>query len=242
MADWLFESDQKSWTLERRNARRPSGPIVLPPQVVHAVLVRVRPLRFVVAADAEVAVREPGQVVGKAQRLIERERVVHLTIDKEVVVRRSEPQCPCLRAIGQRHIQVGCVVGVDAKHVEVERALVPDEPAAHAEAVVEILFGAPGRHERAAAAQRVVPEPEGRVVTNRSQARLRDDFDRHPAGAMVLRGKLVARDADRSDLRFGGQGAALEAIDADDRAGARHILSCCRKWQDRRTAPRSLPG
>ena len=41
---------------------------------------------------------------------------------------------------------------------------------------------------------------------------------------MVFRRKLVARDADGSDLRLRGQRASLETVDADDGTGAGHVL------------------
>src|SRR5204863_5269245 len=108
--------------------------------------------------------------------------------------------------------------------VEVERALVLDQGASHAELVIEILFGALDRNERTALAQRVVPKIEAGVVADRPLPGLRDDVDRYASRAVVLRGKLIARDADRSDLRLRRQGAALEAVDAEDRARSGHVL------------------
>ena len=92
------------------------------------------------------------------------------------------------------------------------------------EAVDLILLGPLDRHKRAASAQRSVPHAERRVVADRSEARPRDDLDEHAAGAMVLRCKLVARDANRSNLRFRRQRAPLEPVDPDDGAGAGHVL------------------
>ena len=41
---------------------------------------------------------------------------------------------------------------------------------------------------------------------------------------MILRGELIARDADRPDHRLGGQRAAFEAVNADHCAGTGHLL------------------
>ena len=45
-----------------------------------------------------------------------------------------------------------------------------------------------------------------------------------PPALWIFRRELIARDADRSDLRLGRQRAALEAVDADDGARAGHVL------------------
>src|SRR5438105_14845257 len=59
-------------------------------EVVDVGVSRVRTLWLVVAADAEVAVRKPRQVVAESQRLIERARVIHLSVDEQAVARRGE--------------------------------------------------------------------------------------------------------------------------------------------------------
>ena len=122
--------------------------------------------------------------------------------------------------VGQGRVQVGGVVRVDAEDAEIERALVLEQRAAQAEAVDGILLRTPDRHERAAAAQRVVAHSDRGVVADRSEARLRDDLDEDAAGAVVFRRELIARDADRSDLRLRRQRAAFEAVDADHGARA----------------------
>src|SRR6185503_2843632 len=106
-----------------------------------------------------------------------------------------------------RHVQVRRFVPVDAEHVDVELALVLDHRAAHPEAVVDVLLRAPNGDERAALAHRVVPETELRVVADGPLSWLRDDVDGHAPGTVVLRGELIARNADRSDLRLGRQRA-----------------------------------
>ena len=121
-------------------------------------------------------------------------------------------------------VQVRRVVRVRAEHVQVERRLVLDQAPAGAAAEVDVPLGSPHRHERAAPAQRVVAHADVREVANGSETRLRDDFDRRAAGVVVLGGELIARDADRSNLRLRGQRGALEAIDADDGAGPGHVL------------------
>src|SRR5439155_15761525 len=109
---------------------------MLDPDVVHAVLGGVRMFGLVVAADAQVVVRETGQVIREAQRLIERDRIVQLPVDKEVVAGRLEGQRFRARSGGQRDIQVRCVVRVHAEQVDVEGAFVLDQRSAQAEAVV----------------------------------------------------------------------------------------------------------
>ena len=128
------------------------------------------------------------------------------------------------RAAWHGGVQVWRVVGTDAERVDEERALVLNHRAAEAEAVVDVLFGAPDRHERAAAAQAIVAHQQVREVAQRSDARLRDDLNRHPAGGVKLRRELIAGDADRSNHRLGRQRPALEAVDADDGAGPGHLL------------------
>ena len=98
VADRVLASDQNSWSRDREKARRPTGPKCWIAHVVDVALGRVGALGLVVAADAEVVVGDPGQVVGEAERLIERERVVHLPVDEQVVARRLEAQRQGLRA------------------------------------------------------------------------------------------------------------------------------------------------
>ena len=156
--------------------------------------------------------------------MIQRERIIHLPVHIQVVTRRFEAQRHRLRAVGQSGVQVGRVVRTDAVHIDIEGALLLDQRAAQPKPVVDILFGALHGHKRAAAAQRSVSRSEHRIVADRSEARLGDDLDGHAAGTMVFRRKLVARDADGSDLRLRGQRASLETVDADDGTGAGHVL------------------
>ena len=87
--------------------------------VVGPVLVRVGALRLVVAADAEVVVREARQVVAEPQRLVERERVVHLAVDEQVVARRLQLQRvgdACRSASAA--LRFGVSYAFDAEHVD----------------------------------------------------------------------------------------------------------------------------
>ena len=45
----------------------------------------------------------------------------------------------------------------------------------------------------------------------------------HAPGGVMFRRELIARDANRSDLRLRRQRAALEAVDLDHRTGAGHV-------------------
>ena len=173
---------------------------------------------------AGVLVREMRRVVAEAECLIERHRVIELAVDEHDVARRPQVEGVRERAGRRGGIQVGRVVRLRAEHVDVERRLVLDQAPAGAAAEVDVPLGSPHRHERAAPAQRVVAHADVREVANGSETRLRDDFDRRAAGVVVLGGELIARDADRSNLRLRGQRGALEAIDADDGAGPGHVL------------------
>ena len=77
--------------------------------------------------------------------------------------------------------------------------------------------------ERAAPGQAIAAEPRAEVHAHRSESRLRDDLDVDAAGGVMLGRELIARDADRSNLRFVRQRAAFEAVDLDDRAGTGHV-------------------
>ncbi len=191
---------------------------------MRAVLYRVRPLGFIVAPDARILVGEPRQVVPKPQGLIECDRVVQLPIDKHVIARRLEVERTGQCSGRQRGIEVWSVVGIDTERVDIERALLFDQGPARTKAIRHVLFGPPHRNEGAAAAQRSVTHNERRVIADGTESGLRDDLDRHSPRAVVLRGKLIAGNPDRSNLRLRGQTAALESVNANDRAGASHVL------------------
>src|SRR5437868_15246946 len=123
---------------------------------VHGVADRKGALRLVVAADAEVVVSDVRQVVPEPQGLIERHRVVDLAVEENVVARRLEAQRVSHRAAWYRGVQVWRVIGTAAERVDEKRALVLDQRAAEAEAVVNVLFGTPRRYEWAASAQAIV--------------------------------------------------------------------------------------
>ena len=110
------------------------------------------------------------------------------------------------------------------EHVEIERALVLHQRAAQPESIVQVLLRTTRRHKGTASAQLIVSCHELRVVADGTEARLRDDLDGDAAGAVELRSKLIAGDANRSNLRLGRQRAALEAVDADHGARASHVL------------------
>ena len=215
---------------EQLQPRSPEGAApkraeMLRADVVCAVLGRVGAFDLVKAADALVLVGEAAQVVGEADRLVERQGVVHLPVHEQVVARRPDRQRLGARAAARQHdVQVRRVVRAGPEGVDVERALVLDETAAHPETVVDVALGSSDRHERAAAAQPAVAHAEVREVADRSDPGLRDDLDRHAARAVEFRRELIARDADRSDLRLRRQRAALEPVDPDDRARAGHLL------------------
>jgi hypothetical protein len=69
------------------------------------------------------------------------------------------------------------------------------------------------------------------------RARLRDDVDEEPAGAVILGSERVAGDVNRLDLRLRGQSRALETVDAQHGVAAGNLLQLPRhlSW-DRRTA------
>ncbi len=188
--------------------------------------------RAVVAAHAKVVVRDVGQVVAEAERLIERDGVVEHAVHEHIVARRLQIQRARDGAGRHHRVQVRRVVRVDAEDVQEERALLLDDRAAEAEAVVDVLLGASHRHERTRARERTVAHQRVREVPQRPDAGLRDDLDGHAARAVELGGELIAGDADRSDHRLRRQRAALEAVDADDRAGTGHVLELL--LQDRR--------
>ena len=118
--------------------------------VVRAILVRVRALRFVVAADAEVFVREAAEVVAEAQRLVERDRVVHLAVHEQVLARGSQFQRLGLRAGGQHRVEVRRVVRIHPEDEQAERALVLDERAVQAAAKVGVALRSSRADERTA--------------------------------------------------------------------------------------------
>src|SRR5207247_6309697 len=78
----IRQHELKPRAQERPSANRAE---VLDAHVVGAIVGRVRAFRLVVATDPLVVVGEPGQVVTKAERLIERQRVVHLTVYEQRV-------------------------------------------------------------------------------------------------------------------------------------------------------------
>ena len=121
---------------------------------MHTVLGRVRALRLVVPADAQIVVGEPREVVCEPERLIERDRVIDLPVDEQVVFRRLDRQRLGQRSVRQRHVQVRRIVRGRAEHVHVEGALLVDQRPAQTEPIIEISFRTLDRHERAAAAQR----------------------------------------------------------------------------------------
>ena len=202
----------------------PERPEVLDARGVDLIVIRVRALRLVVAADAEIVVRGPRQVIAEPQCLIERHRVVHLTVDEQIVAGRFQVQGVRQRAAGQRRVQIGRLVRIDPEYVDIERALVLDQRPAEPEAVVDVLLRSLNRDERAAAAPSAVAHSEVGVVADATESRLGDDLDRDTAGTVELGGKLIARDADRSDLRLRRQRATFEAVDADHRARSGHVL------------------
>ena len=193
-------------------------------QVMILILRRVGALFRVVGADAEISIRRAEHVVAEAKRLIERERVVGLREDVDVVARRPHAQRFRAYSAGKRRVDIGRVVGVQPAHVQIERALLFHERSTESKVVVPDLLRTLRRRERAPAAHRSASEPEAGVITDRPKAGLRDDLDECAARPVVLCRKLIARDSDRSDLRLGRQRAAFEAIDPDDRSGARHVL------------------
>jgi hypothetical protein len=62
------------------------------------------------------------------------------------------------------------------------------------------------------------------AAANHTEPALRDDVDEQSAGAVVFGRELIAGDVDRLDLRVRRQRCALEAVDADDRFAAGHLL------------------
>ena len=84
----------------------------------------------------------------------------------------------------------------------------------------------PSWRERVARAHRAVAQPVVEARSNRPDAGLRDDLDEERVGAVVLGGELVARDANRLDLRLRRQPPAFEAVDAHHRAGPAMSMSC----------------
>ena len=179
---------------------------------------------FVVGADSEVAIVAAVHGVPEPQRLIERERVVDLAAQIDVVAWRSQAQRFRSVALRSDDVDVGRVVRALAIGEEVERALLADERAAEAEVVGTKLFRPLARRKRTACARGAVAQRDAREYADGADAGLRDDFHRHAAGAVILGRELIARDADRSNLRFERQRAPLEAVDCNHGARTRHVF------------------
>ena len=115
-------------------------------------------------------------------------------------------------------------VGRIAVEVDRERAAILDQRAAEVAAPVPALRRALFLHQWILAVHRAVVETQPRRRAQRPDARLRDDVDVQPAGAVVLGRELIAGDADHLDLRLRRQLLSLEAVDADGGSDARHVL------------------
>ena len=198
--------------------------------VVTVLFARVGALGLVVAADAEVALCRVVLVVADAQRLVLGDRVVE--------ARRRRSRCRAAAAArsasdrvpsGSRDVQVRRLERVDAVQREVERRALLDQRSRRSCCRSSACRSGPfPRRERAAAAQRAVAQVVAAAAAQRADARLRDDVDEQPAGAVVLRGERVAGDVDRLDLRLRRQLAALEAVDAHaQRRRPAMSCSCC---------------
>ena len=188
------------------------------------VLARVGALLAIPLADALVPVLEGVVAKAEAQRLIDGQRVIDIQVAVEaVVVALDRHRFGAVLAIRRHDVDVRRLAAVHVVDEEVERALVLDQRAAAAHAEIAIAFRPAFRHERAAAAQRIAEQAIVHVHPHRPHARLRDDLDVDAARGVEFRGELIARDADRSDLRLVRQRRAFEAVDADHRAGAGHV-------------------
>src|SRR3989475_6744775 len=107
-------------TPERAPSERPE---MLDADVVGAVFVRECPLGAVVAADAEVLVRKAREVVPDPQRLVERERVVHLPVHEQVVAWSRQLQRLGAGAGREDRVEVRRVVSIRAEYKQAKRAL-----------------------------------------------------------------------------------------------------------------------
>ena len=191
-------------------------------------LLRIRARLLGEAADAEVLLLVAVRLQFDAQHVILGERVFDARLDVEAIVRLFDGVEA--RAIGALAGDRFRVVGIEAADRERERRLALDDRAVDRPHRALACFVAAFERFRVARVERVVAERERHRVAPLAVARPGANVDARESALVILGGERIEAEADFRDLRLRRQAAALEAVDAEHRARAGHLLEHLRHF------------